>query len=80
MIAQSRRVKSLSRAFAAIRASQKSHSVFSSGPRSQVEQAFGIFKRSYGLARARYRGEVRNAAHFLILATAYNLRRALSLV
>ncbi len=51
-----------------------------SGPRSQVEQAFGIFKRSYGLARARYRGEARNAAHFLILATAYNLRRSLSLV
>jgi len=51
-----------------------------SGPRSQVEQAFGIFKRSYGLARARYRGKARNASHFLILATAYNLRRALSLV
>ena len=51
-----------------------------SGPRSQVEQAFGIFKRSYGLARARYRGEARNGTHFLILATAYNLRRALSLV
>ena len=51
-----------------------------SGPRSQVEQAFGVFKRSWGLTRARYRGEARNAAHFLILATAYNLRRALSLV
>ena len=51
-----------------------------SGPRSRVEQAFGIFKRPYGLARGRYRGEARNASHFLILATAYNLRRALSLV
>ena len=51
-----------------------------SGPRAQVEQAFGIFKRSYGLARARYRGEARNETHFLILATAYNLRRALNLV
>ncbi len=51
-----------------------------SGPRSQVEQAFGIFKCSYGLARARYRSEARNATHFLILATAYNLRRSLSLV
>ncbi len=35
---------------------------------------------SYGLARARYRGEARNATHFLILATAYNLRRSLRLV
>lgn len=51
-----------------------------SGPRSQVEQFFGIVKRSYGLARARYRGQARNATHFLLLATAYNLRRSLSLV
>ena len=51
-----------------------------SGPRAQVEQFFGIVKRSYGLARARYRSQARNETHFLILATAYNLRRSLSLV
>jgi len=49
------------------------------GTRRQVEQVFGIFKRSWGLSRARYRGEARNATHFLILATAWNLRRSLSL-
>lgn len=50
-----------------------------SGARSQVEQFFGIGKQNYGLERARYRGEVRVTGHFFLIASCYNLRRALSL-
>ena len=51
-----------------------------SGIRAQVEQFFGVGKQNYGLARARYRGEARVTGHFYLLASCYNLRRALSLV
>ena len=50
------------------------------GPRSQFEQVFGIFKRSWGSAGRATGARPAGACHFLILATAYNLRRALSLV
>lgn len=50
-----------------------------SATRSQVEQFFGIGKQNYGLARARYRREARVTGHFYLLASCYNLRRALSL-
>jgi len=36
------------------------------------------FQKLMGLSRARYRGEARNATHFLILATAWNLRLCLN--
>ena len=58
---------------------QKWFNVAVSGTRFQVEQFFGIGKQNYGLARARYRGEERVEGHFFLLATCYNLRRALSL-
>lgn len=48
--------------------------------RAAVERPFGIGKRSYGLGRARYRGLERVKGHFFVLAMAYNLRRALTIM
>jgi IS5 family transposase len=48
--------------------------------RSGVERIFGVGKRSYGLGRARYRGLKRVRGHFFVIAMAYNLRRALTIV
>lgn len=48
--------------------------------RSGVERIFGVGKRSYGLGRARYRGVERVCGHFFMIAMAYNLRRALTIV
>lgn len=48
--------------------------------RAAVERPFGVGKRSYGLGRARYRGLVRVQGHFFVLAMAYNLRRALTIM
>ena len=48
--------------------------------RSGVERIFGVGKRSYGLGRARYRGIERVRAHFFMIAMAYNLRRAVTIV
>lgn len=45
--------------------------------RAPAEHVFGTLKRSYGYWRTRYFNLQRNAAHFLVLATAYNLRTAL---
>jgi transposase, IS5 family len=47
--------------------------------RAAVEHVFGTFKRTYGWARVRYRGLAKNASHFFLLCTAYNIRRALAL-
>lgn len=47
--------------------------------RAPAEHVFGTVKRCYGYWRVRYYTLQRNAAHFLILATAYNLRTALRL-
>jgi transposase, IS5 family len=48
--------------------------------RSGVERVFGVGKRSYGLARARYRGLKRVRGHFFVIAIAYNLRRAATIM
>lgn len=48
--------------------------------RSGVERVFGVGKRSYGLGRARYRGLDRVQGHFFMIAMAYNLRRAITIV
>lgn len=48
--------------------------------RSGVERIFGVGKRSYGLGRARYRGLKRVEGHFFVIAMAYNLRRAITIV
>ena len=48
--------------------------------RSGVERIFGVGKRSYGLCRARYRGIERVQGHFCMIAMAYNLRRAVTIV
>ena len=48
--------------------------------RSGVERIFGVGKRSYGLGRARYRGIERVRGHFFMIAMAYNLRRAVTIV
>ncbi len=47
--------------------------------RAGVERVFGTLKRTYGWTRVRYRGLAKNAAHFFLLCTALNLRRALVL-
>jgi IS5 family transposase len=44
--------------------------------RSEVETVFSVTKLRMGLARARYIGLAKNSAHFLLLAIAYNMRRA----
>jgi IS5 family transposase len=48
--------------------------------RSEVERIFGVGKRTYGLGRARYRGLDRVRGHFFVIAIAYNLRRAITIV
>jgi len=48
--------------------------------RSSVERIFGVGKRSYGLGRARYRGVGRVRGHSFVIAMAYNLRRAVTIV
>lgn len=47
--------------------------------RAPAEHVFGTLKRGYGYWRTRYFNLQRNAAHFLILAAAYNLRTAIHL-
>ena len=44
--------------------------------RAEVETVFAVLKRRMGYVRARYVGLVKNTAHFLLLAIAYNMRRA----
>ena len=44
--------------------------------RGRIEGVFGALKRSYGLARMRYMGLLRNAAATLLTLTAWNLARA----
>ena len=48
--------------------------------RSRVERVFAVIKFVWGHCRARYVGEEKNAAHFSLIAMAYNLRRACTLV
>jgi IS5 family transposase len=44
--------------------------------RAAIERTFAVFKEHYGWRRVRYRGLVRNGAHLMLIATAFNLRRA----
>lgn len=44
--------------------------------RGRVEAVFGALKRSYGMARMRFMGLVRNAAAAMLTLTAWNLARA----
>jgi len=44
--------------------------------RAGVERTFAVFKERYGWRRVRYRGLQRNAGHLMLIATAFNLRRA----
>ena len=48
--------------------------------RCRIEKIFGVWKRSYGLRRMRWRGLGKAALQVRLTATAYNLRRFLSLV
>jgi IS5 family transposase len=48
--------------------------------RGRIEKVFGTAKRSYGLARARYRGLARVALQIHFTFLAYNLRRAANLL
>jgi IS5 family transposase len=47
--------------------------------RAEVETVFAVFKRRLGYRAVRYIGLSKNAAHFLLLALAYNMRRAADL-
>ena len=47
--------------------------------RASVETVFAVLKRRMAFARVRYVGLIKNAAHFLLLALAYNMRRAAAL-
>jgi transposase, IS5 family len=48
--------------------------------RSRIEKIFGTWKRSYGLRRMRWRGLGKAALQVRLTATAYNLRRALTIL
>ena len=48
--------------------------------RAEVERPFAIIKAKWGHVRARYIGLFRNKVHFLLLSTAYNIRRACTLL
>ena len=48
--------------------------------RSAVERVFGTWKRSYGFTRVRYIGQARNTVQLHLLAIAFNLRKAETLV
>ena len=50
-----------------------------SGTRSIVERVFGVLKLHYGMGRARYLGLARNHARFMLMAFAYNLKRAFAI-
>lgn len=60
----------------ALTAWQKRHNRLIAPIRAEVETVFAVLKRRMRYTRVRYRGIVKNAAHFLILAIAYNMRTA----
>jgi transposase, IS5 family len=47
--------------------------------RGRIEKIFGTWKRSYGLRRMRWRGIAKANAQVLLTATAYNLKRTLTI-
>jgi len=58
---------------------QKRRNALIAPRRAPVERVFGNFKRLYRRGRARYSNFLHNLGDFQRLATAYNLRRAVSL-
>jgi len=44
--------------------------------RAGIERTFAVFKEGYRWRRVRYRGLQRNGAHLMLIAMAFNLRRA----
>jgi IS5 family transposase len=59
-----------------LRASQKRHNRLIGAIRAAVETVFATLKRRMGYTRVRYVGLVKNEAHLVLLALAYNIRRA----
>jgi IS5 family transposase len=59
--------------------SQKCHNQFASQVRYVVEQTFGLLKKYYGLAQARYIGIERNQARLSLICMAHNLKRAVNI-
>lgn len=55
---------------------QKRHNRLIAPIRAAVETVFAVLKRRLGYRAVRYRGLVKNQAHLLVLALAYNMRRA----
>ena len=62
-----------------LRASQRRRNALISRVRAQVETVFATLKRRMAYTRVRYVGLAKNQAHLLLLALAYNLRRAAAL-
>lgn len=58
---------------------QKLHNRLIAPIRAAVETVFAVLKRRLGYRSVRYRGLVKNQAHLLFLALAYNMRRAADL-
>lgn len=58
---------------------QRRHNSLIAPIRASVETVFAVLKRRMGYTRARYRGLSKNLNHFLLLAIAYNMRRASAL-
>jgi IS5 family transposase len=59
-----------------LKASQKRHNRLISPIRAAVETVFATLKRRMAYRRVRYVGLVKNEAHLVLLALAYNIRRA----
>jgi IS5 family transposase len=57
-------------------ASQKRHNRLIAPIRAAVETVFATLKRRMAYTRVRYVGLVKNGAHLVLLALAYNIRRA----
>lgn len=58
---------------------QKRHNALIAPIRAEVEGVFATLKRWCGWTSVRYRGLTKNASHLFLAATAYNMKRALSL-
>lgn len=58
---------------------QKRHNQFASQVRYVVEQTFGLLKKHYGLAQAKYMGIERNQARLTLTCMAHNLKRAVNI-
>jgi IS5 family transposase len=58
---------------------QRRHNALIAPIRAAVETVFAVFKRRMGYRSVRYVGLPKNSAHLLLLALAYNMRRAVVL-